>query len=308
MNQTIKQNLLIIIKNKSVVFLLTLLGVFALLVIADNRVYPHDSGHYFRLSMSFIQDGRFSVFNFPLNLRGIIFPLVLLPFNIISNIILGDYLYGWRILISVMSAFFAISFPTLFKGIGKTYLFPIPLLMLGFVFYGIFLAPLADLVSLFFLVYALALISFGYSRWEEKQSKNQALAILLFVVSGIFLYAAYNTRTIYLFAGIGILLIVIFNKPKIKNMPEYTKRIIFILAVLLGVFLGGLPQAVSNLHTIGAFSFGINTDQWQAHVGRSLNLFQLETGLMMNLYETWMGGGLNGLFIITSLASIYWRG
>lgn len=264
--------------------------VLLFLFISDNRIYPFDSRTYFTLSESFVQEGSFSLLNYPASIRGVTFPLVLFVFNRISDFIWNDPLFGWRLLISLLSGIFVLAFPVIFKGIGKVYSLPIPLIALLFVWFGLFLAPLADLISAFFLVFSLALIRIGYDK--IKHQKKVYLAFLMYVLSGLFLYSAYNTRTIYMAAIVGVLLLLISIKANGKN--GWNHMILIFAAICIGVFLGGLPQAISNQHTINSFSLAVPT---HFHSDRGLNLFQLREGLRMNLYETSMVEGEPAAFI-----------
>jgi len=134
------------------------------MMINNNTTYYFDSGAYYHLSQSFIVNDQFSIYNFPHNHRGLIFPMLLFPFNQLAAMLWDEPLRGWWLFISVISGFFSVAFTIIFKPFGKLYYVPIPLVLLVYVWPGLFLYPLADLVSVFFLVFALALIQITYNR------------------------------------------------------------------------------------------------------------------------------------------------
>jgi len=234
--------------------IISFLIVFLFLAINNITIYWYDSDHYFMLSNLFIggdYSDSFSILNYPLTLRGIIYPLLLFPFNLLSTFIYDDSLRGNWFLISLLSGLFSISFNRIFKSTGKIVLLPVPLLLLLFVFYGLFLYPLSDLGAVFFLSYALALIAIAYDTGNSGCLKPQKLGIkqiVLFIIAGVMLYASYNIRSVYLFA-IPCIIFILFSNRKV-----FRKSFFIPIAILTGVFILGGIQGISNLHTMGTFS------------------------------------------------------
>jgi len=252
--------------------------VFAFLSIVGNTYYPFDSGFYYRFSLVFAGDEGFSLRSFPYTLRGIVFPLMLLPFNQIAQIIWGDTLRGWYLFISSFSAVFSMLFPFVFKGLGKANNIVIPLLLQIMVYFGLFLVPLVDLVALWMLIFSLAFIKIAYTYVERRGLQKRYL--VLFVLSGATFYISYNTRTIYQFAIFGMILILITN---IRLLKHKAQNVAIVLAFVIGVFSIAGVQIYSNMHTIDSFSISPAQTHYR---GLPLNHFQLQVGMGVNLYET----------------------
>jgi hypothetical protein len=265
-----------------VIGIATFIFIFWLLTMINTTFYPYDSYLYNRLSNSFLKDGDFSIFNFEESIRGIIFPLLLYPFNRLAHLLLGFNFMGWRILISLLSAIFTVTFPYFFKSFGKIHWIPVHLILMLITWWGLFLVPLSDLVAVYLLMFGLLCVQKAYEQMDTqtgRYSKLTPYGILL--VSGILFYAAYNTRTIYLFAFPFILLIIFANRKK-----GIGKSLLAVLAICVGVILLGSVQGVSNRYLYGAFSMAVNTA-----IGGFDNLFlgQLAGGIPASLYETYMG-------------------
>ncbi|MCL1998380.1 MAG: hypothetical protein FWG65_06410, partial [Turicibacter sp.] len=145
--------------------------VLAFLVLADVRNFNSDSGLYFRLANGFFHEssewdayGSFRLLAFPLTFRGMLFPLLLAPFNWLTQMLVNNTMYGWWLLVASMSALFSVSFPVLFKGLGRVHLLPLPIIITLAIWHGIFARPFADIVAVFLLVYALALLRTAYEK------------------------------------------------------------------------------------------------------------------------------------------------
>jgi len=264
-----------------IIFIISTGIVLFLTMLVNNEEYPFDSGYYYSLSESFFSSGKFSIENYPASYRGIIFPLLLSLFNKIARIFHGSGLFGWRYLISLFSGLFLLSFPSIFGMTGKRKISPIPLLLLIIVWRGLFFVPLSDLIAAYFLIFALACINKAYFRIYNKSFGF--FELLLFCLSGIFFYAAYNTRTIYLFTLPFILLIIFLN----KNIGKI-KSIIIISTICIGIIVLGSFQIVSNKKTYNKYSLFVQT---QIGFGTSLFVNQLFEGIDIDLYETYMSGG-----------------
>ena len=272
--------------------------VFVFLMISNIAAYYWDSGGYFNLSRSFtnaIPDIReFSIYNFPLTIRGIIYPLFLFPFNGLTYVLWGNSMHGWWVFISLLSGIFTVAFAGLFKSFGRSHLIPIPLVLLLFVWFGLFQYPLADLVALFFLVFALALLLYTYGRGNTATSKSEIThqtqkmfsykEFLLFTLVGVLLYVAYNTRTVYLFALPGLLLILFINRHVFKK-----RNYLILIALIIGFFSLGVIQGLSNYHTVGAFSIFVPSIPYGVHDNIFMSAFW--KGMRYNLLEGYLGDG-----------------
>ena len=281
---------------ETVKFLNIFVGIFSFslvlifLRIENNTRYMWDSGGYYWFSLNFVQDGRFAITNYPITIRGIIYPLLLHFFNRVAYFIWEDTIYGWWLLISTLSGIFATVFPLAFKNISiKGYIFPIPLILLLIVWRGLFISPLSDLVALYFLVFALIAIKMAYSRKNEKEPLG-IYEIVLFFISGALLYAVYNTRAIYLAILPGILLIMFINRQR-----RMISNIIIISFILFGVFSVGVIQGISNRSNFGEFSILVPSNVAR---GDGPGHFQeaLFYGLVLNFYKGYVPDDAPGAF------------
>ena len=276
------------------------LAIFTWLMLVDNRVFRFDASTYYRLANSFDAGYGFSLANFPRSLRGVVFPLILHGFNSLTDLMLGDRIYGWRLMIAVLSALFTLSARYLFldtvdrdKHFLQELLFS-PLTLVAFVFFGLFPSPLADLVSLYFLVYSLSCVKLAYTRLSATDGKvlpTYLPTYLLFMLAGAFAYIAYNTRTIYMASGWGIIAIVLLMN---KNY------FLIFTSLLIGVFSVGWLQSVVNYHHNATRTIALVNMAWAGHY--SLNLFQLYHGVILNFYETYVGGTAGAAFGYASRA------
>ncbi|MCL2015879.1 MAG: hypothetical protein FWG68_06480, partial [Defluviitaleaceae bacterium] len=119
------------------------------------------------------------------------------------------------------------------------------------------------------------------------------LLIGQFLLGGALLYAAYNTRTIYQFAIVGLLLIIFVQRKTGRQKGRLvTANDFAVVAIVAGLLLGSVPQVIINHNHTGELTMtAINSEaaaQWRGGQ-QSLNVFQLEHGLRLNLYETWNG-------------------
>ena len=254
--------------------------VFLLTIIINNTSYPYDSGNYDKLSKSFFVDGQFALTNFESSIRGVIFPLFLAPFNIISEKLIGSEFFGWRFFISLFSGAFVIAFQYIFKAYERKRMLLLPLILTLITWYGLFLAPLSDLIAAYLLVFSLACINIAYSRVRE--NTWSLTEVFLFFLTGVFLYAAYNTRTVFLFACPFILLIIFANRKVGRK-----KSLLILLVIIIGVGALGSLQGAVNFQSHGEFTPAVITKSNKYKEG--LFLFQLSHGIPIGLYETYMG-------------------
>ena len=268
-------------KISSVVHESLLVGIFSavivsvFMIITRNTIFPYDSGYYFFLSESFFFNERFSLFNFPSSIRGIIFPLILGMSNRVSVFIFGNPIYGWHILISLLSFPFMLSYYRVFGKlrIGIHRIIPYELIILILVWSGLFIAPLSDFVALFFLIFALSFLLLSY---DFVLLGCEIRSIIFAVMAGGFFYISYNTRTIYVVCAFGFLGLFIYFTRAMSSRKG--KLITLLVSFLIGFIIFGIPQGIVNYYHLEIISIAVPTG--------SLNQFQLYQGIRMNFYET----------------------
>lgn len=245
----------------------------------------YDAQNYIDLANSMILDGKFSFDNFPPSIRGYLFPFVLLISNYISQSIFNNELVGIRILnsISITLIVYAI-LPTFFrknisfkrKIIGSAVISVFILYFFGYLVYY----PLSDIVSFLFFTSGVTLIK--YINISIKKNVNFVKVIFLSFLTGIILYSAYNSRTIYLYPIILLLIIFWF----INLRYNLKKTIILSILILTGMGIVALPQMKINKKYIGVYSPIISTPYQGAE---NLFLAQLYNGMSIQRYETYVG-------------------
>ncbi|MDR1216842.1 MAG: hypothetical protein LBK25_09185, partial [Treponema sp.] len=187
------------------------------------RDFPYDSGAYWILSNSFGKDGFF----FPNSIRGYVFPFFLHVGKSIFGFTGLDEIIRFRIFAALFASFILIFLlPENFLSIAnksrtfesrkerRYFLISRLFLMIVFIYFwnGLLLYPLSDF-------YAFAFISIASVCAFKMGNTEHILKIIGFsFICGVFTYAAYNTRTIYLFGAIPILLLFIRNNGKKKYL------------------------------------------------------------------------------------------
>lgn len=115
----------------------------------------------------------------------------------------------------------------------------------------------------------------------EKSISFVKLIFLSFVV-GIMLYSAYNSRTIYLYPVIILLIIFLF-----MNLRHYLKRtMILFISILIGMSIVAFSQMEINKKYTGIYSPMISTPY---HGAENLFLAQVYDGISIQRYETYVG-------------------
>jgi len=124
-------------------------------------------------------------------------------------------------------------------------------------------------------------IKIGY-KLIKRFGRLKGVYFLLFVGAGMFFYVAYNARTIYQFAILGVLLIFILN---VKSLPKTKNSLPLALCFAVGVFALASIQIYINIYHSGVFSLAPGGGQVYFR-GLPLNIYQLRAGLRVNFYET----------------------
>lgn len=248
-------------------------------IISDIKVYYYDSDIYWNLSAAFVIDGKFSFENFPDTYRGYVYPFAIYVFSWIGNIF-GNPRLGFMIFNSAVSSLGICSLYLIFGKIDskKRQIYGtigLSFLLLYF-FKDLVLYPLSDIPAFSFFV-------LGCYFFKSNETKTDFRRIIF---AGMCIYAAYNTRTIYLYPSIFLILWIIFNL--LKNKSGMKKIVILMLSTLIGITIVALPQVSINQKYYGINSPKVMTEQYSSGEG---NLFikQLEWGLTYCKYETYVG-------------------
>lgn len=222
--------------------------------------------------------------------RGYIFPTLLLPLKYLSPLaasptttfrVGASIVYG-ILLTTALPAAFQQAFG------GKITLLRrlVPVALLAMLFPGVLLYPLSDLPAVLLAFTALMCALRGM----EASASRSRFAWLLFA-AGLLMGAAYNTRTIYLFAGLplGLLVLVTIRGPWAKApFPRW----LGLAAFAAGVVLVSLPQLAINKRTHGVNSLAV-----QAVVNkRSLFASQMVWGMTLQRYETTLNGSSSAVY------------
>mgnify|MGYP003379082575 FL=1 len=246
--------------------------------------YVYDSAHYWALSYGFADEqGNLSLAAYPSDFRGYVFPLYLFLSRVFSHWLgISDSL-GFICLVAVSVSFIlTIVFPYLMDWREKNswdFLKRwIPLFLVLFFWRGLLVYPLSDFYSLGFTLVACALFKWLYNDHRVWWSEIPASILI-----GVFLYAAYNTRTIYLFAVIVFACLICLRFLKEGRLGA-GKNVIRLVCIVAGWFLLAAPQIWINHRYTGTWSlWGVDTtDMFSA----GLFSFQLFNGLTVDRYET----------------------
>jgi len=241
--------------------------------------YVADARDYFRLGQELWKEG-FSILNYPQSIRGYFLPMIIGGLARLSEIWFHDQYTLWVVFgsgLCVLLNGFIIPFLCLPKeklGTNRWILGAVCANGL-FLFYWseLILYTLSDLPALMFYGGMIACVKICQSL------KGKGISFLVGCVGGILAYAAYNTRTIYLFAIIACVILALVLRGTRKNFP-------FWIGAALGVVATAVPQMMINHHLYGNYSMLLNTNSGGYD---SLFVFQLKYGLEMPRYETHFG-------------------
>ena len=255
-----------------IIFCLVFLFSILYAYFADITGYQYDPKYYWELAEGVFENGLnpLYILRFPQSIRGYLFPVLL---GYCKHLLPG--VWGWRILASLSMAFcFSLSLPCAVKGrltasrkelAGTLLAYAVFMWIWG----DLMQYPLSDFFACFFLISAIALLRMirpGQKAW---------ITLLSGAISGGLLYAAYNTRSTYLYSG--ILVVAAFFLSKGKNR---TAMILTAAGLIAGAAVTALPQCYINRHNEGVFSPKVFYDRVDNEVYK---------GLTTSKYETYIG-------------------
>ena len=268
-------------ENNNLQYIATIL-IFALCLIFSHiqniTDYPHDASYYWTIADSVMSSGTFNILDYPETFRGYFFPLLVFLFKTLFHGV-----WGWRVLIAAMVS---ITFGLLLPQIEGHRVCNVDKLLRSFIVALVFLYvwgnfiqfPLSDFPAIFFLLCSVVLL---------KQIINYELGIsqlfALGVAAGAFLYASYSTRAVFLYAAAIVIFVFIL---KVRN--RFSKLLVGIIALTIGVSIVALPQCLINHKYLGEYSPKVFTEQWSGY-SHSLQAQQIYWGLTFPRYETFIG-------------------
>ena len=228
-----------------------------------------DSKYYWKLSNVIYENGLDPIYilRFPESVRGYFFPVLIGYFRIFFHGIAG-----WRVLASLsMATCFSLSLPYAVKGRGISSLKESVRTLLAYALFmwiwgDLMQYPLSDFIACFLLISAIAFL-----RTVPQQQKTR-LKILSGFIAGALLYAAYNTRTTYLYSIIIVpAAFVLINRKRTRTI------LITGLSMIFGMAFLSLPQCYINRHNGGSFSPLVNYDLIDNEVFKGLTTARYET-------------------------------
>ena len=258
--------------EKIIAFILATMLMMAAQYYINAQKFDGDAEVYWRLSSS-IWD-----FSFPQVIRGYFYPLLLSPLKLASEAFPSTGYMAFYVVQALAYSFaLTILLPYLFTrlvGGEISFVRRLVLPVLTAVFFpGLISYPLSDLPAFCLIVASVSLILYA----SEKNNIFQSA--ILFFLAGIFLYGAYNTRTIYLFTLIPV---VIFSPIFLLKNKKNTYRALLSVVLILGCALAALPQALINLKYLNSPTpFVVATIK-----DSSLFAKQLKWGITIYRYET----------------------
>ena len=270
-------------KNKTIynaarnsLWIIVFLVIYALSMAYANRVditaNYYDSALYWNLANDIFYNGYnpIYIFRYPQSVRGYFFPVLVGYFKAYFNGVTG-----WRILASLsMAACFSLSLP---YAINRKRIQSLRELFATLLAYGVYMwvwgdfmqYPLSDFISCFLLISALAFL-----RWSEHTDKI-ILQVLFAFFAGVFLYAAYNTRTTYLYSGIIVLLVYFLH-----NRKNLKRLLVGLMAMVIGMAVIAFPQCHINNRIEGCFTPKVYYEMVDGEIYK---------GIYTARYETYIG-------------------
>ena len=220
--------------------------------------------------------------------RGYVFPFLLLPLRYVCSISPDPaltYRGGMSLIYGVLlTTLVPAAFREAFGGTISLTRRLVPVLLLATLFPGLLLYVLSDLPA---MLMAFAALMCTLSALQPTASRRQFIGALF--AAGLLIGAAYNTRTIYLFAGIplGLLVLWTIRGPWVKApFPRWLGLLAFAAAVIAV----SLPQLAINQRTQGINSLAVQS----AGYSKSLFALHLAWGMTLQRYETAVGGEARG--------------
>ncbi len=257
-------------KDEVKAFVFSSIIFFILHQIYRVKTFHYDAELYWKLA------GYEFITNFPNEIRGYFYPLLLAPAKWMSDI-LGSKNFVYRFFSATAFGFLlGVFLPNLYTRIfGGKLTVPRRLLvpvLVAVIFPGAILYPLSDLPAFLLLLGAI----WGLEKARSDQGGSGYFYILM---AGVFLGGAYNSRTIYIFSLIFLLFVFfvfIFSK---KYTASGRRRLIASGMILLGLLIVSLPQMLINKRHHDSYTPAIFASD-------KIFAYQLRWGVAVQKYST----------------------
>lgn len=246
---------------------------FLLHIHYDVQQFRYDAGGYWNLSSLVLE------WDYPSTIRGYFYPALLSPLRFLSDSFPLFAHLPFRLASSVLySIVLTIMLPSFYTNIfggNVTYLrrLIVPSLVC-LIFPGVIIYPLSDLASI-----ALLLGSIWFIR-QALKADGMAVRFFLFVLSGLFCYGAYNTRTIFIFSLVIVLFFVFLLS--VRRL-DWRYRAYAPACFLIGAIIASAPQVAINMRH---YALPLPTVITDIDGGKSLFARQLLWGITLQRYET----------------------
>lgn len=247
-------------------------ALFMMLHYVENvSEFRWDAGTYWRLS------NLHSLRHFPVVIRGYFLPVLLVPSRYMFDI--GWGYSAFHLLSSAAYAYMlAVVLPGWYQVVfgGRVTFWRrliVPLLTAA-IFPGLIVYPLSDLPAVCIMLGAIVCAMHSVTQGDKSLARYGLL-----LLCGILIYGAYDTRTIFLFPALFVLLAVPLV---VYRRHDGKARLIALSVVIVGVAIASIPQMLINVKHHGKWSPVVMTTAED----KSLFARQLLWGLTIQRYET----------------------
>lgn len=230
------------LKAKRVIHIEAVLACFIIFllysILNGTKTYYYDSKWYWTVADGMFQDGKFNLYGFPETFRGYFFPaLILFVRNLGALFFHSEFMGFWVFMSLIMAVTLGISIPYLFQFRIDTYKMMLRLILctvLVLYFWGDFLQyPLSDFPAVVFLIGGAALLrcALRLERWGR---------YVVGFLSGMCLYASYNTRAVFLFGGLFVVICigVLYIRESRKSQEDKKRRTTTIIILFISLLIG----------------------------------------------------------------------
>lgn len=268
---------------QAICFLIIFCITFVWLCMRNVTEFIYDSWWYWTIGDSIVGDGTWDILRFPETFRGYFCPIIFLLMKQLGEFLLENPYLIFRIFTALMlSCVLTIILPYIFDKKIKSVKDCIRILLVYSVvllYWGDYLLyPLSDMIAFVLLSGGVALLK----KMHMDITRN-IMKIVFGICAGICLYASYNTRAVYIYGVIGVLVIYIY-----MEIRDRKTNWISMLALLIGVFLCAAPQSAINHQYTGSYSPKVYTEQYNNYQ-TGLEMLQVYWGFTVPNYMSYAG-------------------
>ncbi|ADZ85484.1 hypothetical protein [Cellulosilyticum lentocellum] len=269
-------------ENKQLILAISISFITLLIaaVVFCTKTQIYDSEYYWSWGMSIFNNGKINFLNFPETFRGYLYPFIIASLRVIGLKLFNS---EWILFILfncvIFTGIICVLVPKLLEydmnskySWIKSFIFSI----LVVIFWRNHLVySLSDIPAMAMFMLAVLMLKNLY------KGKGIFPYLLKSFFIGCILYAAYNTRAIYLYAGILVIIYYI-----IINLKQNKITLIgFIGALILGGALIAIPQMKINEQYTGSSTPRVLTEQL-FNYDNNLQMYQIYEGMGMTRYES----------------------